>query len=94
MTQIEAAQLVIVVHDGDAAAATAIRALHHNRIAVRLREIKQLTHVTHRFGNTGDRRDFRAGGNPAGRDLVTQINQGFRIGTDPDGSGLTHLGCE
>ena len=41
MVQVEATHLVIVVHDGDASAATAVGALEHQRIAVRVREVEQ-----------------------------------------------------
>ena len=59
-----------------------------------LREIKQLAHILDRLGNTGDGRDLRAGGDPAGGDLVAQIDQGLGVGAHPDGTRLADLGRE
>ena len=59
MIHVEAAQLIIIMHQRDAAAAAAIGALEHQRITVRVCEIKQQSHVGNRLGNTGNRRNFR-----------------------------------
>ena len=70
VVHVEATQLVVVVHERDAAAATAVGALEHQRIAVRVREVEQQSHVGNRLGNAGNRRHLRESGHAAGRDLV------------------------
>ena len=87
MVQVEAAQLVVVVHDGDAVSAAAVGALHHDREAVRVREVEQRVDVGGRFGQAGDRRDLGLGGHAARGDLVSQVGQGLRGGADPDRAG-------
>ena len=91
MVHVEAAQLVIVVHERDAAAATAIGALEHQRIAVRVREIEQQTHIGNRMGDAGNRRNLGKGGHATGRDLVAQVDERLRIRPDPCGAGIDNL---
>ena len=45
---------------GAAVAATAITALHHDRVAVGVCEVEQRAHVGHRFGQAGHWRHFGA----------------------------------
>jgi len=60
VVHVEAAQLLVVMHHGDAVAATAISALHHDRVAVGVCEVEQRAHVGHRFGQAGHWRHFGA----------------------------------
>ena len=91
MIHVETAQLVIVVHERDAAAAAAVGALEHQRIAVRVREVEQQSHVGNRLGNAGNRRHLRESGHAAGRDLVAQVDERLRIRADPRGAGVEDL---
>ena len=91
VVHVEATQLVVVVHERDAAAATAVGALEHQRIAVRVREVEQQSHVGNRLGNAGNRRHLRESGHAAGRDLVAQVDERLRIRADPRGAGVEDL---
>ena len=71
MIHVEAAQLIIIMHQRDAAAAAAIGALEHQRITVRVCEIKQQSHVGNRLGNTGNRRNFRKRRHTTCGDLIS-----------------------
>ena len=94
VVHVEAAQLLVVMHHGDAVAATAISALHHDRVAVGVCEVEQRSHVGHRFGQARHRRHFGAQGHSAGGDLVAQIHQRGVVRTHPDGTGILDLLCE
>jgi hypothetical protein len=91
MAHIEAAQLVVVMHQHDAAPAAAVRALHHQRVAVRVREFEQRSDVAHRVGDAWDWRHLGALGDAPGGDLVAQIGQRLRRRPDPDGTGVNHF---
>ena len=94
MIHVEATQLIIIMHQRDATAATAIGALEHQRITVRMREIKQQSHVGNRLGNTGNRRNFRKRRHTTCGDLISQIHEGFRIGTNPSRARVNHFLCK
>ena len=72
MIHVETTQLVIVVHERDAATAAAIGTLKHERITVRVREIQQQSHVGNRLGNAGNRRNFGERGHTTCGDLIPQ----------------------
>ena len=90
VVQVEPAQLVVVAHERDAAAATAIGAFHHERIAMRVREVEQHAHVAHRMRDTRHRRHLRLGGHIARADLVAERLERARRRTDPHCAGVHH----
>ena len=84
MVHVEATHLVIVVHDGDASAATAVGALHHHRVAVRVREVQQRAQLAHRLADARHRRHLRGLRHATRGDLVAEVDQRLRMRSHPD----------
>ena len=91
VVQVEAAQLVVVAHERDAPSAAAVRALEHERVAVRVCEVEQHAHVAERMRDARHRRHLGVHGHAACADLVSQIGERARRRADPCGAGLNHL---
>ena len=91
MIHVESAKFIVVAHQRDATAATAVGALQHQRIAVRMREVEQQAHVGNRMRDARHRRDLGEGRHSPCGDLVSQIDQRFRIRADPCRAGIDHL---
>ena len=91
MVHVEAAQFLVVMHHGDAVAATAIGALHHDRVAVGVCEVEQGTHIGHRFGQTWHGRYLGTQGHAAGGDLIAEIHERGVVRAHPNGTGILDL---
>ncbi len=94
VVHVEAAELIVVVHQRDAASAAAVGTLEHQRISVRVREVEQQTHVGNRMGDARDRRHLGRRRHLTRGDLVAQIDQCLRIRADPCRAGIDHLARE
>ena len=91
MVHVEAAQFLVVMHHGDAVAATAIGALHHDRVAVGVCEVEQGTHIGHRLGQTWHGRYLGTQGHAAGGDLIAEIHERGVVRAHPNGTGILDL---
>ncbi len=76
--------------DFHAASAATERGFDRDRQTVLVGEGEDLVGVLHRFGGARHGRGFRAGGDVAGGDLVTEVADRLRRRPDPDQPGIDH----
>ena len=91
VVHVESAKLVIVVHNGYSAAAAAIRALHHNWVAVRLRKSQQFSNVFYRLRYAWYGWHFSASCNAPRGYFIPQINKRFWLRANPNSASINHL---
>ena len=84
----EEVEVLVGLHDGDAAPAAAVGLLRDDRVPVGRHEAVDEGPGGHRARDPGDRGDVDRLGEPSGLDLVAEGVQDLRGGADPDDSGV------